>query len=186
MPNIHRQEIFPSKLDQRFRRAAERGDKDVVEDLLGRGADLLAADNRSGYTALHLSAINNHVEVVELLLFRYTRDTGAEKDRAMPRLGYTALHLAAIKGHLKVVERLLLERVNTESVDSQGRTALVLAAKFDHTEVVEALFHAGVKTDATIAVTATTEDDEDGHSVLASAASNCKHLLAKDNAVQPS
>jgi ankyrin repeat protein len=49
--------------------AASKGNEDVVQLLLERGADINAEDHR-GWTALHAAAVNGHVDVVRLLLER--------------------------------------------------------------------------------------------------------------------
>ena len=81
-------------------RAAERGHKDVLLLLIGRGARPDEAD-KYGQTPLHGAALNGHLEVVKLLL-----DRGSACDRASS-WGGTPLYYAAMHGHKDAARELL-------------------------------------------------------------------------------
>ena len=101
--------------------AARAGDVASVKVLLAHGGKPDATENWHGQTALMWAAIENHSDVVQLLI-----DAGAEIDRAstkhdwvkisysegnVPKTrdlgGLTALHFAAREGSLESVEKLL-------------------------------------------------------------------------------
>uniref|UniRef100_A0A0L8FS13 RING-type domain-containing protein n=2 Tax=Octopus bimaculoides TaxID=37653 RepID=A0A0L8FS13_OCTBM len=72
-----------------------------------------------GYTALHLAALNNHVEVAELLV-----DQGkANMDIQNVNL-QTALHLAVERQHTQIVRLLVREKCNLNVPDKDGDTPL--------------------------------------------------------------
>lgn len=81
---------------------ASLGNLTRVQEAISSGHDV-NLKGAGGYTALHAAALNNHVEVLRLLL-----DSGAE---VSPRLesGETPLDLARLAGHEGVVA-LLKER----------------------------------------------------------------------------
>jgi len=81
-----------------LRRAASRGDKSKVQELIASGVDLEGRDEY-GNTALHLAVLGNHVNVVKVLLAAAV-DVGS-KDKN----GWTPLHRA----RTATVARLLLK-----------------------------------------------------------------------------
>ncbi|KAI0227644.1 E3 ubiquitin-protein ligase MIB1 [Lamellibrachia satsuma] len=72
-----------------------------------------------GYTSLHLSALNNHVEVAELLV----RQGKANMDIQNANL-QTALHLAVERQHTQIVRLLVRESCNLNIPDKDGDTPL--------------------------------------------------------------
>jgi ankyrin repeat protein len=80
-------------------RAAFKGRADAVRDLLGRGADVDAAD-AEGYTALHCAAEAGRADVVDVLLRH-----GANA-KATTAKGRTAAEVAAATGKSKVMRLL--------------------------------------------------------------------------------
>lgn len=100
-----------------------------------RHGDLCAQVNSKGeedWTALHMAASHNCLEVCEVLIL-----TSEEIDlHAFSRSGQTALHLAAERGFLEIVQLLVKvgNQVNTQ--DREGRTALHLAAMMGQTDTV--------------------------------------------------
>lgn len=72
-----------------------------------------------GYTALHLAALNNHVDIAELLI-----NTGkANLDRQNVNL-QTALHLAVERQHVQIVKLLVRKGANLNIPDKDGDTPL--------------------------------------------------------------
>jgi ankyrin repeat protein len=112
--------------------AAENGHKQIVELLLGKGAD---AYKRCEYRDdLILAAEHGHKDIVELLLAKgapvYKND----------KFGNAALTLAAKNGHKEIV-KLLLER---GAPVNEGKTpALPSAAERGYKEIVELLLAKG-------------------------------------------
>lgn len=90
---------------------------------------LLAKSNRpwiveekkdDGYTALHLAALNNHVEIAELLVHL----GGASMDKQNVNL-QTALHLAVERQHDQIVKLLVREGANVNIPDKDGGTLFI-------------------------------------------------------------
>jgi len=72
-----------------------------------------------GYTALHLAALNNHVQIAELLI----HIGKANLDRQNVNL-QTALHLAVERQHVQIVKLLVREGANLNIPDKDGDTPL--------------------------------------------------------------
>jgi hypothetical protein len=64
-------------------RAAFKGRTDAVRDLVGRGADVDAAD-AEGYTALHCAAEAGRADVVDVLLKNGANARGERRPRLRP------------------------------------------------------------------------------------------------------
>ena len=72
-----------------------------------------------GYTALHLAALNNHVDIADLLI-----NMGkANLDRQNVNL-QTALHLAVERQHVQIVKLLVRKGANLNIPDKDGDTPL--------------------------------------------------------------
>jgi ankyrin repeat protein len=150
--------------------AAMRGDTEAVRTLLKEGADVNAAQG-DGMTALHWSALNGDLKMMNVLLY-----AGATTE-ALTRLGaYTPLHLASSRGHAAVVTRLLEAGAKPAVATSTGVQPLHLAAQSGSAEAVNALLAKGADVNA--------RDDVYGRTPLVFAASEgrvdaIKALIAK-------
>ena len=114
-------------LNKKLMDAAEKGNTNIVADLLDMGAQV-DARNPFGWTVLHWAARNGKTDVSRLLL-----DRGAQVD-ARDEGGSTPLLYAARNGHTDV-SRLLLDR--GAQVDARGAddwTPLYWAATNGHTD----------------------------------------------------
>jgi uncharacterized protein len=142
--------------------AARAGDLDSVRALLAHGGNPDLTENWHGQTALMWAAIENHADVVQLLI-----DAGAEVDRRstkhdwvkisysegnVPKTrdfgGLTALQFAARQGSLQAAERLLDAGADASLVEPQYQlTALQLAIVNGHFTLATRLIERGVGVD---------------------------------------
>ncbi|KAK8774280.1 hypothetical protein V5799_011186 [Amblyomma americanum] len=72
-----------------------------------------------GYTALHLAALNNHVEVAELLIHQGHANMDLQNVNLQ-----TPLHLAVERQHAQIVRHLVREGCNLNIPDKDGDTPL--------------------------------------------------------------
>ena len=117
--------------------AAQRGDVVAVQDLLRRHSDVNAAQ-ADGMTALHWSALNGDLVMVNLLL-----KAQAAVDTTTRLGGYTPLHLASSRGHGAVVVRLLDAGSKATTLTSTGVQPIHLAAQAGDLVGVQALLAHG-------------------------------------------
>ncbi|CAJ1420623.1 unnamed protein product [Effrenium voratum] len=123
--------------------AADKGEKEVVETLLGAAPDrtaLLQMSDKLGQTALHLAAEKGHGAVVHKLLTPADHVLVSARERIT---GQSALHMAAESGHTAAVRAILTAspyRETSLATDRGGRcTPLHLAAERGHLETVRTL-----------------------------------------------
>ncbi|KAK9283963.1 hypothetical protein L1049_012221 [Liquidambar formosana] len=116
--------------------AAERGDLDVVKELLKySNKESMSMKNRSGFDPLHIAARQGHHAIVQVLL---------ERDPSLSNTigpsNATPLISAATNGHTAVVNELLSNDCNLLEISrSNGKNALHLAARQGHVDIVKAL-----------------------------------------------
>ncbi|XP_067661962.1 ankyrin repeat domain-containing protein 50-like [Haliotis asinina] len=151
--------------------AAESGQKEVVELLVERGANLSLVCDR-GRNILHLACSRGHMEVVKYILSQNIVDinsrVGCKKTCAMiaGESGYkdvvellmengadlslvcdrgsNILHLACSKGHLEVVKYVISQNIlDINGKGIQNMTPVMMAAKSGHKEVVQFLVSRG-------------------------------------------
>ena len=119
--------------------AAMRGDREIVELLLAKDADVnLRMDGKwgDGSTALMNAVWRGDIEIVRALL-----DRGADVN--IPENNETALMKAAERGHTEIVKILLDKGANIHAKDYYGKTALHEAARDARAEVAEILLGKG-------------------------------------------
>ena len=122
--------------------AAQRGDAEAVRTLLRQGADPNAAQ-MDGLTALHWAALNNELDITQVLLY-----AGATVKPVTRVGGYTPLHLASRAGHDVIVRALLEAGADPDEYTTTGVTALHFAAEADAAEAVRALSEHGADVNA--------------------------------------
>ncbi|KAL1712198.1 hypothetical protein EV715DRAFT_214140 [Schizophyllum commune] len=157
----------------------QKDDSRLIDD----GADIEDC-NEGGYTSLHLAALNQNLDVVNLLLERGAHIAARTKQLDTPltlaasdgrenviRLlldkgadiedcnegGYTSLHRAASCGYFSTVSLLLERGANVNAVNNAYRTPLHIAAQFGYIHIIRLLVDRGSALEAR---------DEDGGTPL--------------------
>ena len=126
-----------SPLDRDLIAAAERGDAATVRQLIGRGANVNAQDEKRD-SAFLIAGARGRTEVLKVLL-------AANPDFTLTnRYGGTALIPACHYGHVDAVRLLLGTRIDVNHVNNLGWTALLEAVILGdggaaHTEIVRLL-----------------------------------------------
>ncbi|CAK9071663.1 unnamed protein product [Durusdinium trenchii] len=138
--------------------AAANGQEAVVQALLNRSdfAELVAAMDKDGFTALHGAAFRGHLPCVQLLVrcptvtedlvtargvFDVARPEGHWAKEAYQIYDMnTALHMAAAMGHTDICALLLIHGpAAANKANRMGATALHMAAKGGFTKTVAAI-----------------------------------------------
>lgn len=118
---------------------ARPGAREVVDLLLDGSADVNARTAYSGFTPLHVAAMDGDAEAARALL-----DCGAQVDLRARRGGETPLILAARAGSVHVVRALLGRGAKPDRSALYSRQSpLHVAARLGHCDVVEALLAGG-------------------------------------------
>ncbi|XP_072169897.1 E3 ubiquitin-protein ligase MIB1-like [Diadema setosum] len=101
--------------------AALRGNPSAMRILLSRLPRPWIVDEKKddGYTALHLAALNNHVEVAELLVNQGHANLDLQNVNQQ-----TALHLAVERQHTQIVRLLVRASAKLDLPDKDGDTPL--------------------------------------------------------------
>lgn len=165
--------------------AAKCGNKEIVELLLAKGANLHAKNQYNG-TALQSAVYHQQEDIVKLLIERgasvhvKTKDGATCLHTAVQRTnltiietiiqhgvnvnaamtsslknGHTALHIAAEKGDHRIVELLIKNKASVDVKTKEGITPLFLATMFDHENVIKILLENGANVDSSNANGAT-------------------------------
>lgn len=138
--DLHEISIFsesePEKLFSELLDAAEGGDIQKIQLLLGKGAEVNER-NREGVTPLIAALSEDHLEAARILLKSGADPNGRDDDFVMPLV-------AAITSDHPDAVRLLLEfHPNLEAKDGTGFTPLAWAALSDNTEIINIILKAG-------------------------------------------
>jgi len=118
--------------------AAEDGDAGLVKRLLEKLADPNGSEGE-GWTPLHITALNGHIEVAKQLLFARADLSRTNADGGGP------LHVAAWSGHLELMNALYHANADPERAQNEGWTPLHIASRNGHAQIVRwLLFELGV------------------------------------------
>jgi uncharacterized protein len=131
----------PALADSPLADAIENGRRDLALELIGRGADVNAAQ-ADGTTPLHWAAYQLDVDLVERLVKR-----GAHA-ATQNRFGATPLGEAAKAANSKIVALLLKAGADVNAANGDGETALMLVSRTGSAEVARQLISAGADVNA--------------------------------------
>lgn len=109
--------------------AALKGDQDIAEQLIKKGADI----NKTGWTPLHYAATNGQLIIIKVLL-----DKHAYIDAESPN-GSTPLMMVAKYGTGEAVDLLLAEGADARLKNQQGMTALQFAEAGERPDAIRTL-----------------------------------------------
>jgi len=118
--------------------ASMHGQKQVVDYLLSKGADVNARDN-NGRTAIFWAAQNGEAAIVQLLI----QKGASAKDRDL--LGWTPLHGAAMLGQTDMVPLLTEKYADVNARDFRGRTPVDLAQTYERRDTEKMLRKHGAR-----------------------------------------
>ena len=121
--------------------AAERGDFDIVKNLITKHPEMMNVKRDGGWTLLHIAF--NSRELIEYLI-KNGADIHAKSDG-----GWTPLHSQAYYGHLAGVELLIEHGSDLEAKHAYGMTPLVNSIKWDRIEIVKILVEKGANVNST-------------------------------------
>jgi ankyrin repeat protein len=113
--------------------AAEHNNVQSVRYLLQHGEDVNAAQS-DGLTALHWAALNNNLEVTEILLY-----AGGSVKSTTRVGGYTPLHLASQSGYFEIMGAILEAGADPNQFTSTGITSMHFAAVSNVPEAIHVL-----------------------------------------------
>ncbi len=111
--------------------AAFKGNKQAVEMLLARGAEV----NQTGWTALHYAAAVGNNDIVSMLLEKHAYIDAEAPNKTTPMM------MAARAGHIMTVKLLLDEGADPTLTNELGMNAIDFARKYEHKDIVEGLTH---------------------------------------------
>jgi ankyrin repeat protein len=121
-------------------KAAETGNKKLVQQLLEAGASVNAQD-AVGKTPLMLAAWLGHKDICQLLLNAKAQADAKDTD------GSTALELAIRAPHKKICQLLIDAHANLNALDNFNATPLMVAAIIGHEEICRLLIEANAEID---------------------------------------
>ncbi|KAH0499244.1 hypothetical protein TgHK011_006449 [Trichoderma gracile] len=157
-------------------RAAERGDQQVVEELINSGKAHINARDQNGATPLICAARKGHDTIVSWLL-KAGADVNIQERRAgetaltlaietrheaiiqalldgganvnnRDHTRHTPLHTASWQGSVPVMQMLLDRKVDVNARNNEGHTPIFTACAFGHIDLVRKLLDAGADIEA--------------------------------------
>jgi ankyrin repeat protein len=130
------------------------GDRQAVEDLLAKGADVNAkgeggyARGEGGLSAIHVAAGKGHKDIAELLITRGANVNEKAKFDVWRHGGWTPLYFAISNHHSDVAELLLAKGADVNVKDERNMMPLHLALYSGPTDLAELLVARGADVNA--------------------------------------
>ena len=109
---------------KRLHEAAQRGDVDLMKELLENNPKLVNSRNDNGCTSLQYAAYSGQLEAVRLLI-----EKKADVDVKGSHHGWTPLYLAAMKGHRAIAEHINHQWCVSQSGVGKTRTNALSCAQ---------------------------------------------------------
>jgi ankyrin repeat protein len=133
----------PSRFGPPLHLAVNRGNVDIIQKLIGAGADIDAVNASSGWTALHMAAVAGRYEAAKVLV-----ENGIDLN-ILDKRGAAALHYALLSSTRDAAKVALLllnhgAEFNTAMID--GNTPLLIAVKAGKEDAVKLLLEKGADT----------------------------------------
>ncbi|CAF2682426.1 unnamed protein product [Rotaria sp. Silwood2] len=126
-----------------LRKAKEKAESNEPNDLVEHEKYGLASINRMNAAKqcpLHIAAINNHIECIEILI-QYGANIDAFTSISTEKL--TPLMFACQNGYLNIVKCLIKDGARVEARDRFKRTPLIHACMYGHAHIVSYLLRIG-------------------------------------------
>ncbi|KAG6889323.1 hypothetical protein C0992_005649 [Termitomyces sp. T32_za158] len=123
--------------------AAQRGDVDLLRELIESGRAKATDRDDQNITALHWAAINAHLSACKYLL-----EQGAEVDALGGDLVATPMQWAARNGYLYVIQLLIAHNADPTIADSQGYNSLHLVTHSSSIMPLLYLLHQPINVDS--------------------------------------
>ncbi len=117
--------------------ASYKGYSEIVELLIGAGANVNIFMSYVGETALMYAAQKGHSEIAKILIDAHADVNFGDEH------GDTALMYACMEGHTEIVRLLLQANVDVNAEGIGNRIALMYASKYGYAEIVKLLLEHG-------------------------------------------
>jgi ankyrin repeat protein len=131
--------------DESLLTAARAGDTKALRTRTQQRANVNARE-ADGTTGLHLAALRDDIDAVDLLL------RGGADPKAADRYGVTPLTVACINGNAGIIERLLKAGADPNTTLASGETALMTASRTGKVDAVKMLLAHGANVNASESV----------------------------------
>ncbi|KAH9126638.1 hypothetical protein AeMF1_002946 [Aphanomyces euteiches] len=126
------EDIGSENLARALHQASEIGHIDIVRLLLANETVDINFQTMFGQTALHFAAMNDHIEIVHILIDQGI-DVNLTSHHGKALLG------ASMSGYSDNTQMSLKQQVVGNKFENRGRTALHVAAQHGHADIVQAL-----------------------------------------------
>jgi ankyrin repeat protein len=128
-------------LDKALNIASKNGHIDIVQLLIGKGADVNAQLSSDG-SAIEAASAHGHIDIVQLLIGK-----GVDV-KAQDSSGVSAIYAASAGGHIDIVQLLIGKGADVNAQGSFGGSAVEAASAHGHIDIVQLLIGKGADVNA--------------------------------------